>query len=82
MKTRRHSDPPVSDRTFKAAGLFARLADAMDQGDLAAAAAAQADLARLGFNVRIGSEPKRPEPDRSHLKPFPSRHEADGRRAE
>ncbi|WP_152054412.1 hypothetical protein [Tautonia marina] len=75
MKTHRLADPPVSDRTFKAAGLFARLADAMDRSDLAAAADAQKELARLGYVVRIGAE----SIVQPRLQPYAPADEADGR---
>jgi hypothetical protein len=49
----------IADKTYKAAGFFARFADALDQGDLAAAAKAQAGLAGLGFSVVVGARAQR-----------------------
>lgn len=51
-----------SERTALATGWFARLADSIDRGKLAAAGAAQDELSRLGFLVT-------PKPPRRRRKP-------------
>lgn len=44
----------VSDRAFLAAGLFARLATALDRNDFSDAADARDQLIELGYSVRVG----------------------------
>jgi hypothetical protein len=75
MRARKHTDLPVSDRTFQAAGIFARLADSLDRGDLADAAESQKELARLGYVIRIGAE----SIGQPRLKPYSPSHKANGR---
>jgi hypothetical protein len=57
MPTTRRGDRP-SDTTYLATGLFAGLADATEQGRVAEAQRARADLAALGWEVRY----RRPGP--------------------
>jgi hypothetical protein len=60
MPTSQRADRP-SDKTFLAAGLFARLADAIDQGRFVEASRTRARLAALGFVVSFRKHrPARP----------------------
>lgn len=62
MSTDRRGQRP-SDRTFLAAGLFARLADAIDRGRFGEASRTRARLAALGFVVSFRNSrlARRPE---------------------
>jgi hypothetical protein len=53
MCTNREPDPPVSDHSFLAAGLFARLSSALDRNDFAEAESARDRLCKLGYIVQV-----------------------------
>jgi hypothetical protein len=53
MKAKRDPDPPVSDHSYHAAGLFARLTNALDRNDFAEAATSRDALRRLGYVVHV-----------------------------
>jgi hypothetical protein len=53
MNPKHDPDLPVSDLSYRAAGLFARLTNALDRNDFAEAATSVDDLRRLGYVVHI-----------------------------
>jgi hypothetical protein len=53
MSAKHDPDPPVSDHSYLAAGLFARLTDALDRNDFAEAASGRDRLTRLGYTVHV-----------------------------
>jgi hypothetical protein len=53
MSAKRDPDPPVSDNSYLAAGLFARLTNALDRNDFAEAATSHDALRRLGYVVHV-----------------------------
>jgi hypothetical protein len=53
MSAKRDPDPPVSDHSYLAAGLFARLPTALDRNDFLEAATSRDALRRLGYVVHV-----------------------------
>jgi hypothetical protein len=60
--------PPVSDLTYRAVGLFARLADALERADFRRAATAHAELARIGYTVAVRPGPDAPPAGRPRMR--------------